>query len=297
MMRVLGGWIALTPELPAKLLFGRHVWDCAQHADLWGRRLPELRALAQQSEPSGPALVTVMELIETAEGPAQTIERVTAIYGVIKPHLATLYERHLAVANPVYEPPTRRILARLVEEERRHAAAGAIVLDRLTAGDPALAARAQAWERRLLDGLAAAGGITGDAESPLIAPPASPPDPLGVAQDLVAAPPPFDPRTALGDLAAPLDAHRAALVRGDLESARRDVAPEAGAEVAAALAELPAGLEHSEVVGCARIGRQRVVKLRLEGRRARALLQERWVPTAGGWRVAAAEITRAEPAS
>ena len=27
MMRVLGGWIALTPELPAKLLFGRHVWD------------------------------------------------------------------------------------------------------------------------------------------------------------------------------------------------------------------------------------------------------------------------------
>ena len=38
-MRVLGGWIALTPELPAKLLFGRHVWDCAQHADAWGRRL------------------------------------------------------------------------------------------------------------------------------------------------------------------------------------------------------------------------------------------------------------------
>ena len=40
MMRMLGGWIALTPELEAKLLFGRHVWDCAQHADLWGRRRP-----------------------------------------------------------------------------------------------------------------------------------------------------------------------------------------------------------------------------------------------------------------
>ena len=37
MMRILGGWIALTPEVPVKLLFGRHVWDCAQHADLWGR--------------------------------------------------------------------------------------------------------------------------------------------------------------------------------------------------------------------------------------------------------------------
>jgi hypothetical protein len=26
-MRALGGWIALTPELSAKLLMGRHVWD------------------------------------------------------------------------------------------------------------------------------------------------------------------------------------------------------------------------------------------------------------------------------
>jgi len=52
MMRLLAGWIALTPEVPVKLLMGRQVWDCAQHADLWGRRLPELRAPAQQSEPA-----------------------------------------------------------------------------------------------------------------------------------------------------------------------------------------------------------------------------------------------------
>src|SRR5213596_909614 len=42
-MRALGGWIALTPELSAKLLMGRHVWDLAQHCDAFGRRLPELR--------------------------------------------------------------------------------------------------------------------------------------------------------------------------------------------------------------------------------------------------------------
>ena len=33
MTRILGGWMALTPELSAKLLMGRHVWDNAQHAD------------------------------------------------------------------------------------------------------------------------------------------------------------------------------------------------------------------------------------------------------------------------
>ena len=51
----LGGWIALTPELPAKLLFGRHVWDCAQHADRWGRRLPELRAPLGRDQVAGTA--------------------------------------------------------------------------------------------------------------------------------------------------------------------------------------------------------------------------------------------------
>src|SRR4030095_4068584 len=177
MTRQLGGWIALTPELDAKLLFGRHVWDCAQHADLWGRRLPELRASAQQSEPANDQIVALLTLIATAEGSGETVERITAIYRVLKPHLATVYERHLAVANPVYEPPTRRILARCVEEERRHAAAGALVAARLTAADPAVDTRVQAWERRLLDALAAAGGITGDVEAPLIVPPALVPDP------------------------------------------------------------------------------------------------------------------------
>jgi hypothetical protein len=52
MMRVMGGWLALTPEISAKLLMGRHVWDNAQHADALGRRLPELRAHGQESAPS-----------------------------------------------------------------------------------------------------------------------------------------------------------------------------------------------------------------------------------------------------
>ncbi|MGH7279779.1 MAG: hypothetical protein ACREJG_13985, partial [Candidatus Rokuibacteriota bacterium] len=127
LMRILGGWIALTPELPAKLLFGRHVWDCAQHADSWGRRLPELRAPAQQSEPANERFVKFMDLLESAEAPRQTPERVTGAYRVLKPHLIAVYERHLAAANPVYEPPTRRILQRCIEEERRHATAGAVV--------------------------------------------------------------------------------------------------------------------------------------------------------------------------
>jgi hypothetical protein len=50
-------------------------------------------------------------------------------------------------------------------------------------------------------------------------------------------------------------------------------------------------------VGCARIGRQRVVKLRFQAGPSQVLVQERWIPTGAGWRVAAVEVTRAEPAS
>jgi hypothetical protein len=297
MMRLLGGWIALTPELDVKLLFGRHVWDCAQHADLWGRRLPELRAPAQQSEPANDAVVAFVRLMGTVEGPSQTVERVTAVYGVLKPHLATVYERHLAVTNPVYEPPTRRILARCVEEERRHAAAGAHVLERLLSADPSLAARARAWERRLLDALAGARGITGDVEAPLIVPPAVEPDFSIVSQDLVPPPPSFDDRAALGDLADPVETHRRALAAGDAAALRDVVTPAGRSEAAEDLARLEGPFERVDVVGCARLGRHRVVKLRLDGPRAVVVLQERWVPTERGWRIAAVEVTRADRAS
>ncbi|PYM75391.1 MAG: hypothetical protein DME10_04345, partial [Candidatus Rokuibacteriota bacterium] len=63
-MRIMAGWIALTPELSAKLLLGRHVWDNAQHADAWGKRLPELRAHAQESEPPNQAFVALMDALE-----------------------------------------------------------------------------------------------------------------------------------------------------------------------------------------------------------------------------------------
>lgn len=296
MTRLLGGWIALTPELDAKLLFGRHVWDCAQHADLWGRRLPELRSAAQQSEPANDKIVAMLALVETAQGPGETVERITAIHRVLKPHLATVYERHLAVANPVYEPPTRRILGRCVEEERRHAAAGALVLGRLTAADPALETRVRAWERRLLSALAEAGGVTGDVEAPFIVPPALMPDPAVVAQDIVALPAAFNPHAVLGDLAAPLEAHRRALATGELAVIQAELIPGLPLEMATVYKRLPSPVGRVDVVGCARLGRYRVVKLRVQGPEAVVVLQERWVVTGGGWRIAAVEATSAAPA-
>jgi hypothetical protein len=159
-MRVMAGWIALTPELPAKLLLGRQVWDCAQHADQWGKRLPELRAPAQVSEPSGPEFVRFLNALEGREAWGETIERLTGVYRILKPHLVAAYAAHAARVNPVYEPPTRRILDRCLADERRHIADGGAVLDAL-ARTPGDRARVVAWERELRGMLDASGGVTG----------------------------------------------------------------------------------------------------------------------------------------
>jgi hypothetical protein len=159
-MRVMAGWIALTPELPAKLLLGRHVWDCAQHADQWGKRLPELRAPAQVSEPSGPEFVRFLDALEAREAWGETIERLTGVYRVLKPHLVAVYAAHAGRVNPVYEPPTRRILDRCLADERRHIADGEAVLDAL-ARTPDDRARVTGWERELREMLDTSGGVTG----------------------------------------------------------------------------------------------------------------------------------------
>lgn len=288
-MRTLGGWIALTPELPVKLLFGRHVWDCAQHADLWGRRLPELRSPAQQSEPANERFVRFMDLLDAREGRGESAERVVGVYRVLKPHLVATYQQHLAAANPVYEPPTRRILERCIVEERRHVAAGAVVLERLL-GDGASRERVAAWEGQLSAALAEAGGVTGQSPTPPLDVAA-----VGPADDPVALGSVFDPGVIAADLRAEVDAHARALLAGDVPGLAGQVAEGARAVVLAIYGGLGPS-RRCEVVAQARVGAHRFVRLRLSGPRGATVLQLQWRRLDGAWRVVEAELVRSEPA-
>jgi hypothetical protein len=296
MMRVMGGWIALTPELSAKVLLGRHVWDCAQHADLWGKRLPELRAPAQASEPPNDLFVGFMDLLESPDQFHQTAERLTGVYAVLKPHLLATYEDHLAQANAVYEPPTCRILERAIEEEQRHIAAGQGVLSHLLAS-PAAAARARAWQGRLEALLGGTGGVSGRG-TPGLRNPEVPPDLTGMAQDLVALEQPIGRWPIPPELEAALEPHARHLLRCDLRALHQDLAPgyrEIGMAVYSSLAASEF-LRH-RIVGFAKLGQQRQVKLRLEGPAAAVVLQLRWGNPGGRWQVFEAEIVRTEGAS
>jgi hypothetical protein len=257
LMRVMGGWIALTPELPAKLVLGRHVWDCAQHADAWGRRLPELRSPAQQSEPPNDAFVAFVDLLESANEPGQTMERLTGVYRVLKPHLAAVYAAHLERANPVYEPPTRRILGRCLNEERRHVAAGTAVLERLAAGSGAESVAR--WTERLREALRRAGGVTGGHAEPAFEPVRADVD---ISNDLVALESRFAPDR----------------VPEDLASAVRDEYPEA------------------EIVACARLGQYRFVRVRARHPAGVRLVQTQWRRADDAWRLVTSDVVRDDPA-
>lgn len=160
MMRMMAGWIALTPELPVKLEMARQVYEDALHADALGKRLSELRSQAQVSRPANDAFVVFMNAIEDKEEWEDTVERLVGIYRVLKPHLIAHYSAHVAAANPVYEPPTLRILSRMVDEEKSHVERGLVLLEDLL-DSPDKHRRAAQWQARLEELLAAAGGVTG----------------------------------------------------------------------------------------------------------------------------------------
>jgi hypothetical protein len=290
MMRILGGWIALTPELSAKLLLGRQVWECAQQADALGRRLLELRAPAQVSEPSGPGFVAFMDEVERPEEPHQTAERLVGVYRVLKPHLLATYQWHLARTNPVYEPPTRRILDQCAEVERRHISAGETILRHLIAS-PALAERAAVWQERLEGHLVAAGGVTGRG---LPSASALSPSPDPEAEEFVRLEQSSRPQGLPDPLLTALRDLGEALVRGDETGIDRHFA--AGTARPDSLRSGPGrgSFTTHDLVAIARVGRQYLAKLRVGGPAMSAVILLRWELGASGWRIVAAEVVRVE---
>jgi hypothetical protein len=297
MMRICGGWIALTPEISAKLLLGRHVWDSAQHADLLGKRLPELRAAAHVSEPANAAFAAFMAAVEAPEQPGETVERLVGIYRILKPHLLLSYRDHLRSMNEVYEPPTHRILDRMIDDERRHIRAGATILRHLITG-PALERRARTWQERLEGLLAAASGVTGRGLPPPAPLEPAPPAPTlsDDAEQFIRLEHSTTRWSVPEALEVALGAFGDALLAGDVDRARGWLtsAPSSGPELCD-VGLAPLELRSYRIVAFAGIGQKRVVKLRLEGLGGACTVVMRWTPTSEGWRAELADVVAVDP--
>jgi len=291
-MRAIGGWIALTPEISAKLVMGRHVWDLAQHCDAFGRRLPELRAHAQVSEPANPDVVRFMDCLEEPEGRDQTMERLVGVYSVLKPHLLATYRDHLARANPVYEPPTRRILVRCIADEERHIAEGRTIMEHLST-DASVGARVASRQRCLEELLRTARGVTGDDDLLQPAPLESPREDLAAeAREFIRLETAGPAWPVPEDLAKAIGSFGDALVAADEAALKRWLADDVA--LAATPWTLLRGVQHSgyRITAFARLGNHRLVKTRLDGPACPAVVTARWARTTDGWRVAALDAAR-----
>ncbi|MDH4132993.1 MAG: hypothetical protein OEV95_14445 [Gemmatimonadota bacterium] len=111
LMETLARWVPTTPELEAKVLFGRHVWDFAQHADQLGRRTGELRAAAQYSLRPAAGYFKVLEAVASAPG---TLERVAGFYDGFLPDLERRYRGYLAETDQLNDEPSVRIIERIL---------------------------------------------------------------------------------------------------------------------------------------------------------------------------------------
>jgi len=107
LMEMLARWVPTTPEMEIKILFGRHVWDCAQHADALGKRAFELRAPLHYTLP---AIQAYSALLHDIADLPQTADRVYACYSIICPGIVERYRGYIGNTDPLMDEPTVRIL-------------------------------------------------------------------------------------------------------------------------------------------------------------------------------------------
>ena len=167
LMMMLGGWVATIPEVPVKTGLGKIIWECAQAADEFGKRLPELRCgrkAIEASEASNKGFADFIQSIAEPERPDLTIEKLAGVFDVLKPHLVEIYEQTMQETDQICDAPTIEILDTIARKTHKHIAWGHEVLDRLCDTD-ATRERRRKRSDEVNALLAACGGVTGTLEA------------------------------------------------------------------------------------------------------------------------------------
>jgi hypothetical protein len=162
LFEALGGWVATVPELDVKLKLGTHCYKHAWHAELWHKRLPELREMNPDrlTVPANDAVVTFMDAVTEPEAPELTIEKLVGVYRVLIPRKIAAYTFHLNNTSTITDAPTIRSLKFALGDELDDWREGEMLLQSLIEG-PDEAQRAADHQARLEKLAVAAGGIAG----------------------------------------------------------------------------------------------------------------------------------------
>lgn len=146
-------WINPTPEWEVKEALSYHAYLAAEHAHAFRVRVSEMRnPMPDMNKSPDPRIDLFFEEMLTA---VSSVEKLTALYGVLKPAVLMAYRSHFEASNPLADAPTRRILRFQILEER----------DAVTWGEAALKAVGESinFKAHLQASLNSAGGVDGTA--------------------------------------------------------------------------------------------------------------------------------------
>lgn len=129
LMETLAAWVPTTLEMEVKLVFGTYIWDVAQHADAFGKRVTELRLPLQFSLQPSDAYLEVLKELTSAEA---TNHRVTGICDVMIPALERRYRHYLETTDQLMDAPTVRILERCLADLARMTREGKTLREQIT---------------------------------------------------------------------------------------------------------------------------------------------------------------------
>ena len=162
LFEALGGWVATVPELDVKLRLGTHCYKHAWHAELWHKRLPELREMNPErlTQPANEGVAAFMESVAEPTAAEQTIEKLVGVYRVLLPHLIAAYTYHLNNTSTITDAPTMRSLKFAIDDDFEDWRDGEMLLQSMltTAADVQRAADRQAALETML---VSAGGVCG----------------------------------------------------------------------------------------------------------------------------------------
>ncbi len=159
---MLGGWVATVPELDIKLRLGTHCYHHAWHAELWQKRLPELREMNPDrlTKPANDEIVAFMDAVAEPEAPEHTLEKLVGVYRVLIPHKIAAYTFHQNNTSTITDAPTIRSLGFIIQDEMDDWREGEMLIQSLIR-TPEHVRRASEHQRRLEELVLAAGGIAG----------------------------------------------------------------------------------------------------------------------------------------
>jgi hypothetical protein len=162
LFEALGGWVATVPELDVKMRLGTHCYHHAWHADLWHKRLPELREMNPDrlTVPPNDHMIHFVEAMTEPESAEHTIEKLVGVFRVLLPHKIAAYTYHLNNTSQITDAPTIRSLNHILQDEMNDWREGEMIIQSLIETDEEVD-RAVAHQRRLEKIMLQAGGIAG----------------------------------------------------------------------------------------------------------------------------------------